>query len=119
MPPTLAELLAVAAACAFRATGRDRSGPTVGVLAEASQRHLAVTSNGAWTLSAARSPGPGPVLLHESAANGAARRRARRIGGGRLLVLSRDRSAPSEAVVDPREAFGVLLHGSSFSLDVN
>jgi hypothetical protein len=69
-PLTPAALLAAAAACSFRATTRDPSGATLGVLVDASaRRHLAIAADGAWTLSDARASRLGPVLLYESAAN--------------------------------------------------
>jgi hypothetical protein len=69
-PLTPSRLLAAAAVCSFRATKRDRSGSTLGVLVDASaHQHLAIAADGAWTLSAERAPGLPPVLLYESAAN--------------------------------------------------
>jgi len=70
-PMTPALVLATAAALSFRATGRDKSGSTVGVLVDTSgtPQHLAVDAEGAWTLSGALPVGQKPVLLYESAAN--------------------------------------------------
>ncbi len=70
-PVTSTLLLATASHLNFRATGRDRSGSTLGVLVDPSgaQQHLAVAADGAWTLSGAPLPGQKPVLLYESAAN--------------------------------------------------
>lgn len=75
-PITSAPLLATAAALSFRATARDRSGSTIGVLVDASGalQHLTIAKNGngengTWTLSSAVPVGIKPVLLHESAAN--------------------------------------------------
>jgi hypothetical protein len=69
-PLTSAQLLAAAALLSFRATTRDRSGSTLGVLINASgaQQHLVVTS-GTWTLSSVPPAGLTPFLLYESAAN--------------------------------------------------
>jgi len=75
-PLTPAPLLATASALSFRATSRDRSGSTLGVLVDATgaQQHLTVAAGatgevGTWTLSSALPVGIKPVLLHESAAN--------------------------------------------------
>lgn len=78
-PLTPAPLLTTASALSFRATTRDRSGSTLGVLVDASgaQQHLTIAKNGngdsgndgTWTLSSAVPVGIKPVLLHESAAN--------------------------------------------------
>lgn len=67
-------LLAAAASLNFRATARDRSGFTLGVLVDASgaPQHLAITAgeaDGTWTLSSALPRGLKPILLYESAAN--------------------------------------------------
>ena len=65
-----AELLSAAASLNFKATSRDRSGSTLGVLVDATaSQHLAIAADGAWTLSGARNAGLRPVLLYESAAN--------------------------------------------------
>ena len=69
-PLTPAGLLATAAALAFRATKRSPSGSTLGVLVDSSTgQHLAITADGAWTLSRSKPMGLEPVLLYESAAN--------------------------------------------------
>ncbi len=74
MPPqkplTSARMLATAAVLAFRATSRDRSGSTLGVLVDSSgaRQYLAV-ADGAWTIFGALPVGIDPVLLYESAAN--------------------------------------------------
>jgi len=73
-PLTPAALLAAAALLSFRATSRDRSGSTLGVLVDAlgAQQHLVITSNGTdgtWTLSSSVPAGSVPFLLYESAAN--------------------------------------------------
>jgi len=73
-PLNSAGLLAAAALLQFRATSRDRSGSTIGVLVDASgaQQHLVITSDGAdgtWALSSALPRGLRPILLYESAAN--------------------------------------------------
>ena len=73
-PITSTVLLATAALLSFRATTRDRSGSTLGVLVDASgaQQHLMLASDGAdstWTLSSALPFGIKPFLLYESAAN--------------------------------------------------
>lgn len=75
-PLASAPLLATASALSFRATARDRSGSTLGVLVDATgtQQHLTIAANGdaengTWTLSSALPVGIKPVLLHESAAN--------------------------------------------------
>ncbi len=65
-------LLLAAAVLGFRATGRDRSGSTLGVLVDTSgaQQHLAASADGAWALVSGALPlGHKPVLLYESAAN--------------------------------------------------
>jgi hypothetical protein len=55
----------------FRATGRDRSGSTLGVLVDASgtRQHLVIAADGRFSLSQALPAGREPVLLYESAAN--------------------------------------------------
>lgn len=73
-PLTPAPLLATAALLNFRATSRDRSGSTLGVLVDASgaQQHLVIASGGAedtWTLASVLTTGLKPFLLYESAAN--------------------------------------------------
>jgi hypothetical protein len=70
-PLTPAPFLASAAVLSFRATTRDRSGSTLGVLVDATgaQQFLAIAADGAWTLSGALPVGQKPVLLYESAAN--------------------------------------------------
>ena len=70
-PRTPAAVLAAAAALRFRATTRDRSGSTLGVLVDTSgaQQHLAIAADGAWTLSGSLPVGKKPILLYESAAN--------------------------------------------------
>jgi hypothetical protein len=66
-----APLLPAAAVLRFRATTRDRSGSTLGVLVDASgaQQHLAVSADGVFTLSTEPKAGQKSVLLYESAAN--------------------------------------------------
>lgn len=69
-----ARLLTAAALLNFRATSRDRSGSTLGVLVSASgaQQHLVLTPDGdgsAWALNDVLSNGLRPFLLYESAAN--------------------------------------------------
>jgi hypothetical protein len=68
-PP--APLLPAARALHFRATTRDRSGSTLGVLVDAAgaPRHLAITADGAFTLSGEAPRGQKPVLVYESAAS--------------------------------------------------
>jgi hypothetical protein len=74
-PHTSAQLLASAALLTFRATARDRSGSTLGVLVDAAgvQQHLVIEpsggDDGSWALSSAPSAGKKPILLYESAAN--------------------------------------------------
>jgi hypothetical protein len=73
-PLTPAPFLATAALLNFRATSRDRSGSTLGVLVDSSgaQHHLVIASGGAdgtWTLSSVLPPGQKTFLLYESAAN--------------------------------------------------
>jgi len=70
-PTTGAALLAAAARLDFRATARDRSGSTLGVLVDAAgaAQHLAISPDGAWTLSSAPPAGRRSFLLYESAAN--------------------------------------------------
>ena len=70
-PRTPAAVLAAAAALGFRATARDRSGSTLGVLVDTSgaQQHLAIAADGAWALSGSLPVGQRPILLYESAAN--------------------------------------------------
>jgi hypothetical protein len=70
--PVTAALLRAVAVLSFRATKRDRSGSTLGVLIDGSgaQQHIAVAADGAWTLLSGALPiGHKPVLLYESAAN--------------------------------------------------
>jgi hypothetical protein len=67
-------LLARTAVLSFRATSRDRSGSTLGVLVDESgaQQHLAIASGGSdgtWTLSCKLPAGVTPFLVYESAAN--------------------------------------------------
>jgi hypothetical protein len=75
MPPVKsvipAPLLATASALHFRATARDRSGSTLGVLVDASgaPQHLTMTAEGSFILSREPPPGQKRVLLYESAAN--------------------------------------------------
>jgi hypothetical protein len=66
-----AMLLSTASALSFRATARDRSGSTLGVLVDASgtPQHLAITPDGGFTFSKEPAAGQRPVLLYESAAN--------------------------------------------------
>jgi hypothetical protein len=70
-PLTTASVLAAAAVLTFRATARDRSGSTLGVLVDATgaQQHLLMAADGAWSLSGALPFGQASVLLYESAAN--------------------------------------------------
>lgn len=73
-PLTSAPLLNAAAVLLFRATTRDKSGATLGVLVNAAgaPQHLAIAEGGAdgtWTLSSTLPAGQKPVLLNESAAN--------------------------------------------------
>lgn len=69
-PLTPAHLLSTASTLVFRATTRDRSGSTLGVLVDAAaHQHLSMTAEGAWTVSSALPKGLKPVLLYESAAN--------------------------------------------------
>ncbi|WP_234022621.1 hypothetical protein [Sorangium cellulosum] len=73
-PVTSAALLATAAHLNFRATSRDRSGSTLGVLVDASgaQQFLVIATGGeegTWTLASALPVGLVPFLLYESAAN--------------------------------------------------
>jgi hypothetical protein len=73
-PVTSATLLATAAHLNFRATSRDRSGSTLGVLVDASgaQQYLVIASGGTegtWTLASELPVGLAPFLLYESAAN--------------------------------------------------
>ncbi|WP_437318318.1 hypothetical protein [Sorangium sp. So ce385] len=73
-PVASALLLATAAPLNFRATSRDRSGSTLGVLLDASgaQQHLVIEEGGpegTWMLSSALPPGHASFLLYESAAN--------------------------------------------------
>ena len=74
-PITSVELLATAAKLSFRATKRDRSGSTLGVLVDATgaDQHLSIAPGGAddgtWTLLAELPRGKRPILLYESAAN--------------------------------------------------
>jgi hypothetical protein len=70
--PITAALLRAVAVLSFRASGRDRSGSTLGVLVDASgaQQHLAVATDGTWTFLSGTLPiGHKPVLLYESTAN--------------------------------------------------
>jgi hypothetical protein len=64
-------LLAAAAMLSFRATARDRSGSTLGVLVDpaGAQQHLAIAADGSWALANALPAGLKPVLVYESAAN--------------------------------------------------
>jgi len=67
-----AALLLAAAVLAFRATGRDRSGSTLGVLVDTSgtPQHLTVGPDGGWTFVPGVLPfGKKSVQLYESAAN--------------------------------------------------
>jgi hypothetical protein len=68
---TPATLLTTAARLNFRATTRDRSGSTLGLLVDPSgaQQHLSIAADGGWMLSSAVPAGLKPVLLYESAAN--------------------------------------------------
>jgi hypothetical protein len=73
-PLTPALLLTTAALLNFRATSRDRSGSTLGVLVDASgaTQHLVISSGsaeGTWALSSVLPAGQKPFLLYESAAN--------------------------------------------------
>jgi hypothetical protein len=70
MPSTTVPLLATAAVLRFRATGRDKSGSTLGVLVDASgtQQHL-VIADGDFALSSALTAGQTSVLIYESAAS--------------------------------------------------
>jgi hypothetical protein len=73
-PIASALLLATAALLTFRATSRDRSGSTLGVLVDATgaPQHLVIESAGAegtWTLASALPTGRASYLLYESAAN--------------------------------------------------
>lgn len=70
-PTAGAALLAAAACLDFRARARDRCGSTLGVLVDAAgaPQHLAISSDGAWTLSSAPLAGRRSFLLYESAAN--------------------------------------------------
>ncbi|AGP34039.1 hypothetical protein BE04_38665 [Sorangium cellulosum] len=73
-PVASAQLLATAAPLSFRATSRDRSGSTLGVLLDASgaQQHLVIEEGGqegTWMLSSALPYGHASFLLYESAAN--------------------------------------------------
>ena len=73
-PLVTALLLTTAAVLSFRATTRDRSGSTLGVLVDATgaQLHLTIAASGGdgtWTLSGELPRGVKPVLLYESAAN--------------------------------------------------
>ncbi len=70
--PVTDSLLRAASVLAFRATGRDRSGSTLGVLVDTSgaQQHLAAAADGVRILVSGTMPmGHKPVLLYESAAN--------------------------------------------------
>jgi hypothetical protein len=72
-PLPSAPLLATAATLQFRATSRDRSGSTLGVLVNAAgiQQYLAIAEggpDGTWALSGAPA-GTKPLLVYESAAN--------------------------------------------------
>jgi hypothetical protein len=66
-----APLLATASVLSFRATARDRSGSTLGVLVDASgaPQHLTIAADGAFTLSREPPHNQKRVLLYESAAN--------------------------------------------------
>jgi hypothetical protein len=75
-PVTPAQLLTAAAQLNFRATARDRSGSTLGVLVDASgaHHHLAIApgtdaDDGTWTLLSELPRGRRNFLLYESAAN--------------------------------------------------
>ncbi|WP_437751504.1 hypothetical protein [Sorangium sp. So ce1389] len=73
-PVASALLLTTAALLSFRATMRDRSGSTLGVLVDASgaPKHLVIESTGAdgtWTLRSELPTGHASFLLYESAAN--------------------------------------------------
>jgi hypothetical protein len=70
-PTTGVALLASASRLVFRATARDRSGSTLGVLVDAAgaEQHLAISPDGAWTLSSAPPADRRSFLLYESAAN--------------------------------------------------
>ena len=69
-PLTPAHLLSTASTLVFRATTRDRSGSTLGVLVNAAaHQHLSMTADGAWMVSSALPKGLKPILLYESAAN--------------------------------------------------
>ncbi|XXY50824.1 hypothetical protein WME91_06730 [Sorangium sp. So ce269] len=73
-PIASALLLTTAALLSFRATTRDRSGSTLGVLVNASgaPQHLVIESAGAdgtWTLHSELPTGRASFLLYESAAN--------------------------------------------------
>ena len=73
-PHTSARLLAAAAPLTFRATTRDRSGSTVGVLVDPSgvPLHLVIEGDGVggtWAFCGALPAGKKAVLLYESTAN--------------------------------------------------
>lgn len=74
-PTPSEELLAAAAKLSFRATKRDRSGSTLGVLVDATgaDQHLAIapsaSDEGSWALLSELPRGKRPILLYESAAN--------------------------------------------------
>ncbi|MGK3984455.1 hypothetical protein WME99_15525 [Sorangium sp. So ce136] len=73
-PVASALLLTTAALLSFRATMRDRSGSTLGVLVNAAgaPQHLVIESAGAdgtWTLRSELPSGHAAFLLYESAAN--------------------------------------------------
>lgn len=73
-PVASTQLLATAAPLSFRATSRDRSGSTLGVLIDASgaPQHLVIEAGGeegTWMLSSALPTGHASFLLYESAAN--------------------------------------------------
>ena len=75
MPPVktkiAAPLLATAHVLQFRATARDRSGSTLGMLVDASgaPQHLLLSADGDFSLTREPPHGQKPVLLYESAAN--------------------------------------------------
>jgi hypothetical protein len=68
---TPANLLATASVLRFRATTRDRSGSTLGVLVDAAgaQQHLTISADGGFALSPEPPHGQKAALLYESAAN--------------------------------------------------
>ena len=69
-PLTTGGLLSTAATLEFRATTRDKSGSTLGVLVDkTAHQHLSITADHAWTVSSSLAKGLKPVLIYESAAN--------------------------------------------------